>query len=193
MIKAIETVYNGYKFRSRLEARWAVFFDALGIKYEYEKEGYEKDGICYLPDFALPNMYLRGKKFKNIFVEIKPKAHELTEDESKKIAVAIDEDNALILFCGPPEIIYEMGGEQYEWIKGSDVEYPGHDKDIPDHLWWDNYMILCKCYECGTFKFEFMESNYMYCPICSKQCDEDHPDIQKAVLKAKQAQFEFNG
>lgn len=24
-ITAIETVYNGYKFRSRLEARWAVF------------------------------------------------------------------------------------------------------------------------------------------------------------------------
>ncbi len=38
-IKAIDTVYNGYKFRSRLEARWAVFFDAAGIKYEYEPEG----------------------------------------------------------------------------------------------------------------------------------------------------------
>ena len=31
LIKAIETEYNGYKFRSRLEARWAVFFDALGV------------------------------------------------------------------------------------------------------------------------------------------------------------------
>ena len=47
-IKPIETVYNGYRFRSRLEARWAVFFDTLGIEYEYEKEGYEiKDrGSC---------------------------------------------------------------------------------------------------------------------------------------------------
>ena len=26
-IKAIETYYKGYRFRSRLEARWAVFFD----------------------------------------------------------------------------------------------------------------------------------------------------------------------
>lgn len=26
---AIQTEYNGYLFRSRLEARWAVFFDAL--------------------------------------------------------------------------------------------------------------------------------------------------------------------
>src|ERR1022692_1636793 len=32
------TQYNGYRFRSRLEARWAVFFNALHIKYVYEKE-----------------------------------------------------------------------------------------------------------------------------------------------------------
>ncbi len=38
--KAIETLYKGYRFRSRLEARWAVFFDALGLKWEYEKEGF---------------------------------------------------------------------------------------------------------------------------------------------------------
>lgn len=63
-IKPIETVYNGYRFRSRLEARWAVFFDALGIEYEYEPEGYKfSDGQCYLPDFYLSNL--------NTFVEIK--------------------------------------------------------------------------------------------------------------------------
>ena len=32
--KAIETKYKGFRFRSRLEARWAVFFDALGIEWE---------------------------------------------------------------------------------------------------------------------------------------------------------------
>jgi hypothetical protein len=32
-IVAIPTRYKGYHFRSRLEARWAVFFDALGIKW----------------------------------------------------------------------------------------------------------------------------------------------------------------
>lgn len=54
-IKAIETVYKGYRFRSRLEARWAVFFDAANIKYEYEPEGFElDDGTRYLPDFYLP-------------------------------------------------------------------------------------------------------------------------------------------
>jgi len=40
-IKTIQTAYKGYKFRSRLEARWAVFFDAFPLKWEYEPEGYD--------------------------------------------------------------------------------------------------------------------------------------------------------
>jgi len=65
-IKPIETAYNGYLFRSRLEARWAVFFDELGIKYEYEPEGFDLgEHGWYLPDFWLPE--------NNIWVEIKPK------------------------------------------------------------------------------------------------------------------------
>jgi hypothetical protein len=68
-IKPIETVYNGYKFRSRLEARWAVFFDTAGIRYEYEREGFDlgtRAGRArwYLPDFWLPEHQL--------WVEIKP-------------------------------------------------------------------------------------------------------------------------
>jgi len=55
MIKPIETVYNGYRFRSRLEARWAVFFDALGVRYEYELDGFDLGELgWYLPDFFLP-------------------------------------------------------------------------------------------------------------------------------------------
>ena len=64
-VKPIDTVYKGYRFRSRLEARWAVFFDAAGIRFEYESQGYKlPDGSCYLPDFYLPD-------FK-AYVEIKP-------------------------------------------------------------------------------------------------------------------------
>lgn len=53
-IAPIETKYKGYRFRSRLEARWAVFFDAANIAWEYEKEGYSVKGSYYLPDFYLP-------------------------------------------------------------------------------------------------------------------------------------------
>ena len=31
-IKPIETNYNGFRFGSRLEARWAIFFDMIGLK-----------------------------------------------------------------------------------------------------------------------------------------------------------------
>lgn len=57
-IKAIETEYAGHRFRSRLEARWAVFFDAAGIKWQYEPQGFEdtETGFRYLPDFYLPKL-----------------------------------------------------------------------------------------------------------------------------------------
>ena len=64
-IKPIETIYNGYRFRSRLEARWAVFFDALGIEYEYEPEGFEiESGLRYLPDFRIKCYGKRGANQK---------------------------------------------------------------------------------------------------------------------------------
>lgn len=57
-IKAIETIYNDYKFRSRTEARWAVFFDTLGIEYNYELEGFDLGQAgWYLPDFWLPQLH----------------------------------------------------------------------------------------------------------------------------------------
>jgi hypothetical protein len=53
-IKAIETNYKGYRFRSRLEARWAVLFDSCGFAWEYEPEGFELDKLGrYLPDFRV--------------------------------------------------------------------------------------------------------------------------------------------
>lgn len=80
-IKAIETVYNGYRFRSRLEARWAVFFDAAGIKYQYEPEGYAYDGTRYLPDFYLPEA--------DTHVEVKPNVREAIPDIERCIKMIV--------------------------------------------------------------------------------------------------------
>lgn len=54
MGEPLETHYNGCIYRSRLEARWAVFFDALGVPYEYQKAGFTLEGVWYHPDFWLP-------------------------------------------------------------------------------------------------------------------------------------------
>lgn len=88
-IQAIQTHYNGYHFRSRLEARWAVFFDTLGLKYEYEKEGYknELNGIMYLPDFWLPET--------ECYVEVKGN---MTENEAEKLSEFLSDGCPLPLF-----------------------------------------------------------------------------------------------
>lgn len=63
-MKAIETSYKGYRFRSRTEARWAIFFDSVGIDYQYEPEGFDLgEHGCYLPDFRIPLV--------NTWIEIK--------------------------------------------------------------------------------------------------------------------------
>ncbi len=68
MVKPVETLYRGYRFRSRLEARWAVFFDALRLGWEYEPEGYDTGGAgYYLPDFRVPGILGETKLY-----EIKP-------------------------------------------------------------------------------------------------------------------------
>lgn len=63
-IRAIKTLHNGHKFRSRTEARWAVFLEALGVAYEYEKEWVKLPDVGrHLPDFYLPatNRYVQIK------------------------------------------------------------------------------------------------------------------------------------
>ena len=55
-IRPIETSYKGYRFRSRLEARYAVFMDAMKVKWQYEPEGFELPSGKYLPDFFLPEV-----------------------------------------------------------------------------------------------------------------------------------------
>ena len=84
--KVIETEYKGYRFRSRLEARWAVFFDACGVKWEYEPDGYKLgDGVLYLPDFLLHDITvykLELQKHCDVYVEVKG---DMREGDSLKI------------------------------------------------------------------------------------------------------------
>lgn len=55
-IGAIPTTYRDVQFRSRTEARWAVFFDGLELSWEHEPNGYALDGGWYIPDFWMPGL-----------------------------------------------------------------------------------------------------------------------------------------
>ena len=63
-IQAIPTRWNGYMMRSRLEARWAIVLEELGIDYRYESQGYRTTAGLFLPDFDLIGL--------GYFLEIKP-------------------------------------------------------------------------------------------------------------------------
>lgn len=94
-IRAIETEYRGYKFRSRLEARWAIVFDYLGLAWQYEPEGFERiidsQVIRYLPDF-----YLVGD---GMWIEVKGSEHALRAD-AEKLHVMVDCESPLPLLDG---------------------------------------------------------------------------------------------
>lgn len=97
-IKPIETQYKEYRFRSRLEARWAVFFDALGIKWEYETEGFDLgEAGWYLPDFWLPAYRL--------WIEIKPSVMEkkaFMRAANKACTLAEGKGQAILFVAGAP-------------------------------------------------------------------------------------------
>lgn len=61
-IKSIPTTYAGVNFRSRLEARWAAFFDLCGWKWDYEP--FDLDG--WAPDFKIRTEWCE------VLVEVKP-------------------------------------------------------------------------------------------------------------------------
>jgi hypothetical protein len=75
---AIPTFINGVRFRSRLEAKWAIMFDQLNWKWEYEPI----DLNGYIPDFFILN-----KRVSPLLIEIKPilSVDDFTQSEQKII------------------------------------------------------------------------------------------------------------
>lgn len=204
-MKAIETVYNGYRFRSRLEARWAVFFDTLGIKYEYEPEGFVLDnGMKYLPDFRVKCYGYRGdfeSEPFDLYVEVKG---ELTESGAKKI----------INFAGLPEFERQFY-EELEWFNKDNFGYPllvvG---DIPNikfpHDCVDSYIThsydKLGNYDVYPFNYETIDGDHFAAyPAATEDgrfylmgddsnyindCDLER--TAKAYQAARRARFEFN-
>lgn len=135
-LRPIETAYRGYRFRSRLEARTAVLLDALGLKYEYEPQGFNLDGVYYLPDFWLPGFaaWLEVKptwSWDSCGLELR-KAHALAAKSGRLVFI----QHGDIPFPSP-----DLAGESAICIA------PGGDEDFP-YLW-------CICPWCARIGLEF--------------------------------------
>lgn len=215
-IKSIETFYNGYRFRSRLEARWAVFFDALGIKYMYETEGYDLgNGDCYLPDFYLPTL--------KYYVEVKGYNEHIYDDivrarkfiERKKSAMIILSEipydpmsKGLFLF---PIIFYvgKTGGNtelhhaffmSHGGVDGDDAyinDYFSIGVSQPFHYWppkgiseeeQNDFVYRMIQPLLGSTKGVDDDTPSMY--RVRESFEEELRPIQDALIKARQARFE---
>lgn len=165
-MRPIETVYAGHRFRSRLEARWAVFFDALCIKWEYEPEGYHlSDGSMYLPDFWLPGFHLAG----GTFVEVKPeggsvsKAQQFARDSGAPVLLAVGAPDMAPLDC----LFTDIGDDGEARLTTYTVAFDS--KYLP----------------CNQSR---RENRFFVCPS-DDHCDGDEL-LLNAVVAARQARFE---
>ena len=191
-IKAIQTEYNGYLFRSRLEARWAVFFDACGVDYEYEPEGYQLDnGLLYLPDFLLHGV--AGRDGGDLFVEVKGK---MNDQDARKINCFVN--------MGFPDTEYLSKSQTATLLVGT----------IPagDDIWDIIREIGDRAYSSGNdiwpyeFNFETIDGDYfvahpginkngyfeLFGDDSSYLCDMDGAATEKAYRLARQARFEHS-
>lgn len=93
-IKSIDTPYDGYLFRSRLEARWAVYFKHMDIDYSYEPVGVTlSDGSPYLPDFYFPEL--------EVWAEVKATMLDAFDYERVK-QLALDTGKPVLILDGDP-------------------------------------------------------------------------------------------
>lgn len=145
-IRAIETRYAGTYFRSRLEARWAIWFDAMGIPWNYEIVGWSVGDARYLPDFELPSF--------GWHVEIKPSA--IPEAEAARLSrvfyAARDSQTNLAVLQGYPaygQYVLKVSDDplQLAWAfadcrRCNGVSYVAHDEsawgNVGRHMCQDN-------------------------------------------------------
>lgn len=103
--KSLPTEYNGRTYRSRAEARWALTFDILGLKHQYEPQMIDTPLGRYLPDFYLPTQCC--------WIEVKG-PHPTPEEKAKARALALQSHKPVYIFaCGIP-VIGADGAPRYE-------------------------------------------------------------------------------
>ena len=92
-----EINWNGYRMRSKIEAKWALFFETISVQYFYEPDTIAlKRGdkiVNYLPDYFLPNFecYIEIKLDKCPTVDECSKCHMLAVQTGKDVFLFYEE------------------------------------------------------------------------------------------------------
>jgi len=102
-VKAHPTMYNGVQYRSRLEARWAAFFDLIGWQHEYEPI----DLPGWSPDFRVVfpceiNRFVGVDHNCDLFAEVKPYTEQKCfHDHPSREYMSLDSTGAVWLGVNP--------------------------------------------------------------------------------------------
>jgi hypothetical protein len=157
-IRPIETRYAGHRFRSRLEARWAVLLDRLNIRWLYEHQGFETPLGPYLPDFWLPEL--------NTFLEVKPGIW--SSDEAYKLEQLIRAQKAYGAF-GLPFDSDQIVSSLYPVDENFERLHPW-PAALPRPASWDSFPLpkaasigwdnIC-CPACGEDNVHFKPPQYL--------------------------------
>lgn len=160
MIRPIETMYGGHRFRSRLEARWAVFLDALGVGWQYERQGFDLPSGPYLPDFWIPR--IGGTHRRGLFVEVKGRPARADMDRAAELCAITGSSVAMVSELPKLENIHVATIDGL-WT-GTDLDGCGGwltflaDERMPDGEWAiveDAGFLWCTCAMCDAPGFEF--------------------------------------
>lgn len=215
-IPSIQTRYGGCYFRSRLEARWAVFFDALGVDWEYEPEGFETSIGRYLPDFRI-QVPDDGYSY---WFEVKPPG---SPPDDRHRVLCVETATPLIVARGIPHS-YEnqFRGHLTAMLWGDRLDgakFPARDTQ-PDYYpcafvgsecsggsgHCSNWDAIHKARAFVCSEFERTHIALHNACVCSdhgsnyiKDCDTCHghyvpwrsPDVDKAYVAACSARFEY--
>lgn len=166
-MRPIQTLYRGYLFRSRLEARWAVFFDSLKIKWVYEPEGFHlANGEMYLPDFFLPGFC----NSKGVYAEVKP--DRVIDPKARQLA--IDSGHSVLMTCGVP------GPYSYQMIQA--------DGEVCSAMFSAKYLPGGSSE--GEYRL-FYEPGYEDAGGLIDEQNIDH-SVLAAIVRARSARFEHD-
>ncbi len=194
-LQPITTRYKGHRFRSRLEARYAVFMDSLGVEWQYEPEGFALASGFYLPDFYLPRVgpgtwleikhhgsgsffgYCSGQKNPGLINDERLLEFALQAQDAGKgffIAYGLPSADLLDGFCDyDAEGMLEGSGDPYQWCvcgcgKTVGIEFDGRGDRID-------------CARTGCSKSSHGDKGYSH----------NHDLIRIASEAARSARFEY--
>lgn len=181
-IRAIPTIYRNCRFRSRLEARYAVILDQLGIQWKYEDEGCEiKVGpgvwIRYLPDFTLkfPEEKRAGRTPSTLYLEVKG---QMSLDDAIKVKAFANTGRAIYVAGAIPENLRSLW-EAHDDFNSYGVPLFGFD--LVDGDGYPAALGVTKDGKTGLFGPEWWDDEGM-----------DYERTEVAYAMGRMAHFEFN-